>query len=539
VFGNPVILEIAQIAITEAIRHGALYADVRVETRENEDLAVENSAIKCALRAEEFGLGIRVVANGAWGFTAISEPTRHDATVAARRAVEQAKAAGIMQLEPVQMVHETPHCAIYRTPILRDPMAISLEEKFELLFELDQILVKASAIKWSKTSIQIQRVKKLFLSSEGSEISQELVSTSTALFAGASDGKAFQICRHKDGAHNKGWEAVDKEGLTAAAQKISQDAIEQLTADECPAEKQVLILGASAVASFVRDVYSPSLELDRVMGAERNGDGASFLAPEFSDADHYGSGEVNLYADAQVAGGAGSFGYDDEGVEAQRVDLIKDGRFVSYMCNRETARQLGLSRSSGSARAESYRQLPLIRATNLCLAPGNAGTLEDLIADTKSGILMDGASASSHDHDFRSFQNACETAWEIKDGVRHRRLRNPVYSGAAADLWRNCDAICGPEEWKMLGGLSHPKGSPGQVVGVSNGVAPARFTDVRTGNQSTKLKPITAMDDSVFVSHPEAASLPKSRAAIVVPEAASPAPLIEEEIEPTAKPGSN
>lgn len=332
-FGNPLVLEMAQIAVEEAIRLGATFADVRYEVHQHEDLVVRNGRVHRALVTSDRGLGLRVLVNGAWGFAAVGQPTRHDVTVLARRATELARAAAVIREAPVRLAHEPAHCAVYRTPIERDPLAVAIEDKMELLFAIDEKLRSVEKIKLSLARFSAHRARKLYVSSEGSEIDQDLVHTRVGFQAGASDGADFQLrsypgpdgtlgaCAASGQALGQGWELVESLPLLDHAEQIAEDAVAQLGADECPERTTDLILGAPQVALQIHETAGHAFELDR----------AVFLSPDRLGRVELGSKLVNLYADASAPGGLGTFGFDDEGVEGQRVELVTEGRFAGYL----------------------------------------------------------------------------------------------------------------------------------------------------------------------------------------------------------------
>ena len=193
----------------------------------------------------------------------------------------------------------------------------------------------------------------------------------------------------------------------------------------------------------------------------------------------YGSSIVNLTADATTPGGAGTFGWDDEGVPAGRTPLVANGEFVNYLSNRESASRINTT-SSGASRANSWHAVPIVRMVNINLEPGQ-GSLEDLIADTQSGLLIETNKSWSIDDLRLNFQFGCESAREIRKGKLGTRYKNPVYTGITPTFWKGCDAICGPEEWEMWGYLFCGKGDPMQSIHVGHGVSPARFRNVQVG----------------------------------------------------------
>ena len=221
-------------------------------------------------------------------------------------------------------------------------------------------------------------------------------------------------------------------------------------------------------------------ELDRAMGSEISLAGGSFLQPDLLGKLRYGSPLVNLVADSTAPGGLGTFGWDDEGVRAGKHPLVQEGMFVDYLSSRETAAALRRP-STGTMRADGWNRTPLIRMVNVSLEP-DRGSLEDLVADTKDGVLVCVDKSWSIDDLRLNFQFSLELAWEIKNGKRTRLLRDPFYTGVTPKFWRSCDAICGPEEWRLFGLNSCGKGDPMQLMHVAHGASPARFRGVTIGN---------------------------------------------------------
>ena len=477
-FNHPLALELTYIAVEEAIRLGASYADARFEFRHQEDVVTQNGRLDLARTQITRGLGVRVLVHGAWGYVGVSEPSRHDVTVAARRAAELARAAAILQSEPVELVPQTPHRAIYRTQIKRDPLAVSLEDKIALLLDVDERLMSIGQIVSARGNFSAQRQRKLFVSSDGSEIEQELVHTAVGYQAGASDGDAYQVRSYPLGGGQlvmgKGWEFVQEHPLVDSAEQVASEAVALLTAPPVPAGLNTVILTAPMLASHVHATCAPLAELDRSLSAE------GFIPTEQLGAFVFGSDLVNLYADAREAGGAGGFGFDDEGVEAQRAELVSEGRFVGYLTGRETAHRVGLEASSGAMRASGWETGPQVRCTNLCLAPGEGGDLDALINDTERGILIDSPKAVLLDPGGGGFVAQGEIAWQIENGQKTQLLRDPVYRGVHPDFWQGCNAVCGPDSFRLFGSFA-AKSAGERPVAVGHGAAPARFAGVDVG----------------------------------------------------------
>jgi TldD protein len=251
-----------------------------------------------------------------------------------------------------------------------------------------------------------------------------------------------------------------------------------LAAPVCPTGTFDIIIDGSQMALQVHESLGHPAELDRVLGTELSFAGGSFLTLDKLGKFQYGSELVNIVADATVPGALGTFGYDDEGVPAQRVDLVREGVFVGYLTSRDTAAKAGLSRSGGAARASGWNRIPLIRMTNINLLPGE-GTLSDLIADTDHGIYFETNKSWSIDDRRVNFQFGCEVAWEIKGGRKVRLLKNALYTGITPKFWASCVAISGPEEWRMWGLPNCGKGEPGQVMQVGHGASPAKFRGIQ------------------------------------------------------------
>jgi TldD protein len=511
VFNHPFALEVAYIAVEEAIRLGASYADARFEFRQHEDVITRNGGLAQASMITERGVGVRALVRGAWGFSAVSEPTRHDVALASRRAVEFARAASILQEHPVRLVDQPPQRSIFRTQIKRDPLAVPLEDKVDLLLRIDGTIREVKGIVLALGSFSAHRQRKIYVNSEGSEIDQELVWTGVGYQAGASDGHDFQT-RSFPGSFRgefmgKGWELVTELPLIERAADVAREAVELVKADPCPNDNRSLLLTSAAAATQVFATCGQLLELDRVIGLESNSV-RSFLGTDKLGNLELGSSKVNIYADAREAGGAGSFGFDDEGVEAQRIDLISGGRFAGYLSSRETAARVGLEKSHGTMRAAGWSSYPVIRMTNVSLAPGTGGDLEALIADTKSGVLMDTSRGFTVDADGHTFLASCEIGWEIEGGKRVRPLKNPTYQGTVPGFWRACDAVADEKSW-MLHGVAHgSKAQPMQLVATGHGAPAVRFGKVELSGHRFVAPPIDAAQP-VFVDGTSITDLPK------------------------------
>lgn len=484
-FNHPFALELAYIAVEEAIRLGASYADARYEYRQHEDVLTRNGALDQAGSYTERGLGIRVLVRGAWGYTGVSEPNRHDVAIAAKKAVELARASSILQETPVELVDVSPQRSIFRTQIKRDPLAVPLEDKVELLLSIDERLRKNEKVQLAEGSFSAHRQRKVFVSSEGSELDQELVYTGVGYRAGAVDNGELQVrsfpAAHRGVFMGKGWELVSELALLDNAERTAEEAVALLSAAPCPATETSVILTAGLAGYQLRHTTAQLLELDRVLGFAHSETGGSVFSTSHLGTERFGPDSVNVAADAREMGGAGSFGYDDEGVEAQRVELVNEGRCTGFLSSRQSAFSVGLEKSHGTMRAASWANAPSIRLTNVMLAPGEDGDLDAIIADTKDGILMDVGTAHSTTMDGRGFVTAAEQGWRIKDGKKTELLKNPCIAGEALKAWQSVDAVGGEGSVAIGGALDRTKGRPMQIVPVGHAAPPVRFSKIQVG----------------------------------------------------------
>jgi len=476
--------ELAEIALDAARLAGASYADVRIVHNQVQSISSKNGQVAALECQEDEGFGVRVLRDGAWGFASCGGLARQTLADTARRAVAVAAASARVRQQAVFL------CAVpvvqdrYETPVEIDPFTVPLEDKLALLFQIDAELGRETWVRVAQSFMDFSRKQQLFMSTEGSCIEQRIVWSGAGFTATAVRDGDFQVRSYPNSFRGqfetRGYEMLQRWNLLEQAPRVASEAAALLHADPCPPGVRDLILDGSQVGLQIHESCGHPTELDRVLGTEANYAGMSFLTVDKLGALQYGSDVVTIRADATSPGGLGTFGYDDEGVPAQGWDLVRDGRFVGYLTSRETAAAIGESASRGCMRSDGWRNLPLIRMVNVSLMPGE-WSLDDLVADTDDGILMDVNRSWSIDQYRNNFQFGTEVGWEIKGGKRGRMLRNPTYQGTTVDFWNRCDAICNTDHWTLWGLPSCGKGQPGQMMGTGHGAAPARFRDVRVG----------------------------------------------------------
>jgi TldD protein len=476
--------ELIELALDAAQRTGSAYADVRVTERETESQTVKNGALEAASSNLSTGFGVRVLVDGAWGFSGSAVMTRAEVERVTREAIQIARASGLAAGTPVVLDDTPPQVDRYRTPVQEDPFAVSIDEKLGILFEADAAMAAVPGISVREGTVEAARERKTFASSEGAHIEQELTEAGAGIEATAVNEHESQVRSWPNSAGGQhvtgGFEAVRAADLAGNAQRIAEEAVALLSAEDCPSDEMTVVIDSSQMALQVHESCGHPIELDRVLGMEASFAGTSFLTLDKLGTLRYGSEIVNIDADATAVGGLGTFGYDDEGVPAQNVPIVSAGEFVGYLTSRETAPIIG-RRSMGSSRASGWNVIPLIRMTNVNLRPGEAGSLDDLIADTDDGIFFSTNRSWSIDDRRLNFQFGTQAGWRIRKGKLAEMIKNPTYTGITPEFWGSCDAICGVDEWRLWGVPNCGKGEPMQTHRVGHGAAPARFRNVRVG----------------------------------------------------------
>jgi TldD protein len=476
-------LDVPKQAVEAAMAAGADYADGRVVTDESESLTVRNQQMEGIDRSRSVGIGIRVLVNGYWGFAATARLSPEEIDRTAALAVEIARAAARLPMDPVRLADVEPATGTWHSPMQEDPFHVPLEEKVALLMEATRRMQDVKGLAFAEGGIDLFRRQTWLATSEGTAVDQTTVHSgggieATAVGDGEMQRRSFpnSFRGHIAAA---GWEHIQKLGLIEEAERTGTEAVELLSAPECPTEVTTLVVDSGQMELQIHESIGHAVELDRVLGMEEAFAGSSFVRPDDRGKLRYASDQVSITADASLPGGLGSFGWDDEGVPAQRLPIIVEGAFQNFISSRETASVLGLP-SSGAMRADGWQNFPLIRMTNISIEP-REGTLADIIGDTRDGVFMTTNSSWSIDDHRVNFQFGCESAWRIENGRLTQMYRNPNYTGITTEFWQSCDAVGGREDWTLWGTPNCGKGQPGQVARVGHGASPARFRNVQVG----------------------------------------------------------
>ena len=476
--------QLAQRAVEVALQAGAHYADARIVRLSQEQLSVRNGRLAQADAPDDFGIGIRVLKDGCWGFAAAPSVARDLPDVlpgVARRAFKAARDLQAARTQPVRLAQEAGHVGEYFTPVEKDPFQVPLQEKVELLRAAEAAARVRSEVVVGEAMISLRREEQWQASSEGAQLHQVLMRVGGHVTATASAHGNVEFRSHPalGGQYlSGGWEHIEAMDLVGAAPRMGEEATALCSAPLCPEGEQTMILGGSQLALQIHESVGHPTEADRVFDHEIDFAGASFVNAETVGQHTYGSSLVNLEANSLLEHGLDTRGWDDDGVESQRWPIVSEGVLAGLITDREWAQASGRERSQGSSRAEGWYNPPIVRIPNLSLLPGD-WDLQDLLKDTEDGaLLVDGIRTWSIDQRRLNFQFTCQAAWEVQDGRPGRLLRRPTYQGNTPQFWGNCDAICGPEHFQVFGVPNCGKGNPYQIAEMSHGAAPARFRKV-------------------------------------------------------------
>ena len=456
------------------------YADVRFTDTSQQHVKVRNGEIDHLAATVDRAVGVRVLVGDGWGFAASSDTSESALRATAERALEVAAASNVASTGKVTLSEIEPHVASWASSYQIDPWSVPIDRKIDHLLAATEAMRGDARIHQVSGEISCYRQHKLFASTAGSYIDQTTTQMGGGIDAAAIADGEFQRRTYPNpfgGDYQAaGWEFIEQIDLPGKGQQVRDEALALLAAPKAPAGRFDLIVGSAQLALQVHESCGHPTELDRAMGLEISLAGGSFLQPHMLGHFRYGSDLVNIVADATVPGAIGSFGFDDDGVPAQRFHLVENGMFVGYLTGRDTAPSIG-RRSNGTVRAESAARIPIIRMTNINLEPGSS-PLPDIIASTKRGILVETNKSWSIDDVRLNFQFGCEVAYEIENGRIGRLLRNPVYTGTTPEFWRSCDAIADAASWHVWGLPNCGKGDPMQTMRVAHGAPAARFRNV-------------------------------------------------------------
>ncbi|MDQ2952250.1 MAG: TldD/PmbA family protein [Chloroflexota bacterium] len=466
-----VLSDLVQVAATR----GAAYADARRVERENEVVSVRDGDVESVSRASDRGIGFRVIHGGAWGFAATDRTG--DAAMASlvNEAFARADAAATTRATPIQLAKIAPQKGEYRTTLVRDPFAVPMKERIALLLAADAKLRGPNA-KSRRASVAAYRTRKRLVTSEGTDVSQEIVESGAGVAVTAAKAGAKPAQRYDSRlTRQAGWEFIEELDLVGRAARYRDDAEATLDAPLAQERPTTLVMAPEFLALLVHESCGHPTEADRVLEYEVAFAGTTFMWPKDRGTLRYGSPHVSMTADATIPGGMGTFGWDDDGVPAMKTKLVDKGIFTGYLTSRETAAGLGLPVTIGSARAEGWQHFPIVRMVNVSLDPGTH-SYPELLAGVEHGLLLEAPASYSLDDKRQNFHFSTQAARVIRDGQLEGYVRGVSFQSLTPAFWGRCDGVA--SDWELHGFLSCAKGEPLQLMRVGHGAAHSRFRDV-------------------------------------------------------------
>ena len=480
---------LADAALQAALAAGASYADLRIHRIVSQVVQLRDGELETAVTTREIGLAVRVIVAGTWGFASHAELSPEVAADTARRAVRVAQALAPLNAERIDLAIEP----VYRdvTWVSRydiDPFAVSSADKIATLTEYSSRLTASDGIDHVSASLDAVKEQTYYADTFGSSITQQRVRVQPAFEAVAVDAAAgsFESMRTLAPPTARGWEMLASDDIwdwTTELAQLPELLAEKTKAPTVAAGPTDLVIDPSNLWLTIHESIGHATEYDRAIGYEAAYAGTSFATPDKLGTMRYGSAVMNVTADRTVAHGLATVGFDDEGVEAQSWDLVRDGIFVGYQLDRVFAPRLGQQRSNGCSYADSPHHVPIQRMANVSLQAADQDvTTDDLIGRVADGIYIVGDKSWSIDMQRYNFQFTGQRFFRIRDGRLDGQLRDVAYQATTTDFWNAMEAVGGPSTWRLGGAFNCGKAQPGQVAPVSHGCPSALFRGINVLN---------------------------------------------------------
>ena len=479
-------LDLANAALDAARRAGATYADARIGRYRRQYIGTRERQVAGVNDSESYGLGVRTLVDGSWGFAATSTMTRDGAQGAAADAVAMSRAARIVRKHRVELAPVTPATGTWMTPVSRDPMDVPLEQKIALLLAANEAALKVPSVRFATSSLSLLREVKTLVTTEGTNVTQTMVRVGPTFQATAiGDGGEFQSYAPELAPRGSGWEYIESLDMPGNAGRWATLAAEKLKARTVEPGQYDLILDPTNLWLTIHESLGHSTELDRAIGEEANYAGTSFVAPPEKVLGQlkFGPEFMNVRADRTQEGSLARVAWDDEGVPADDWLIVQKGLFRDYQTTREQVARIqkltGVSRSHGCSFAESWNRVQFQRMPNISLMPGEKNlTLDDIVAATERGIVIKDSGSWSIDHQRFNFQFSGQAFYEVRGGRIAGMLKDVAYQSSTPVFWNGMDMIGGPASYWLGGAFNDGKGEPAQINSVSHGCVPARFKNV-------------------------------------------------------------
>ena len=478
-------LDLAAEALGAAKDAGASYADVRIGRYRRQSVSTRERRITGVADSESYGIGVRTLVNGSWGFAATNNMTKEGVVKAAREAARIARAARTVQKRPVELAPTPVVKGTWMTPVTRDPLEVPIEEKVGLLFAANEAALKVSGVRFVNSGLQLLREIKTYVNSEGSETTQTFIRVGPSFSATAIGAGGFQQYTEELAPRGSGWEYITSLDMPGNAGRWGALAVEKVGAKSVEPGRYDLILDPTNLWLTIHESIGHPTELDRAMGYEANYAGTSFVAPPEKQIRKlkYGTPIMNIQGDRTQEGSLARVAWDDEGVGADKWLIIERGIFRDYQTTREQAAWIskltGVKKSHGCSFADSWDSVQFQRMPNVSLLPGDKDiVLNDIIAATDRGIVIKNRGSWSIDHQRYNFQFSGQVFYEVKNGKITGMLKDVAYQANTPVFWNSMDMIGGPRSYWLGGSFGDGKGEPAQSNSVSHGCPPARFRNV-------------------------------------------------------------
>ncbi len=479
--------KIAESVLSYAKASGATYCDVRISRYKSQSVGVRDRIVTGVSDSDSYGVGVRLIKNGTWGFAATRSVNEAEAKLAVDSAIGIATANSKLRSSPLELTPVTPVTAEWATPIKKNPFDISFKDRAQFLLSVHEIALNTNVNGnklFVESHMEAVREEKFFASSDGSRIWQEITRINPYSYLTVSDKTSGQFASRAlfVSPQGRGFEYVEEYPYNKEIEAAANDAHEKITAKSVEPGKYDLILHPTHLWLTIHESIGHPTELDRALGFEANFAGTSFCTPE-TLGDRYASNIVTVVADRTQEGALATAGYDDDGVPTTEYPIVQDGKFVAFQTTREIAPLVGDKVSHAESYAQGWWNVPFQRMPNVSLKPSKKElSLDKLIADTERGILIKGNSSFSIDQQRYNFQFTGQVTYAIEDGKIKHMLRDVAYQSKTPEFWKNCDAICDKSEYMVGGSMYDGKGEPMQTNPVSHGCPSARFTDINVIN---------------------------------------------------------
>lgn len=481
---------LVEVALNRAKKLGAGYADIRINRYRDERVSLRSAPefgsgrvnhVPSIFESHSFGFGVRVIANGAWGFAASHRVNKEEIARVTAEAVEVAKANATARRSPVRLAPVKPATDRWTTPFRQNPFEALISDKLALLQSANENVRKVKGVFMAASGMAFHSEDKFFASTDGSYIQQYILLSYPSLTATARDFDR-RISRSRSyvpAPVNGGYEHVLAADFPGNAARVGEEVMEHLAAPPVTTGRKDLVLLPSHLFLTMHESIGHSTELDRALGYEANFAGTSFLTPDKLGKFRVGSELVTIYGDRTIEGGLATCGYDDDGVKTTRFDILRNGVFLHFQTIRDQAHLVGEKESRGCCYADSFDSFPFQRMPNVWLeANPKEMSLEELIAGVEDGILIDGRGSYSIDHQRYNFQFGGDAFWEIKGGKKRGMISRVAYQARTPDFWQACDGLADNRYWQNYGTPGDGKGQPQQTNYVSHGCPPARFRGI-------------------------------------------------------------